>query len=240
MKKNIIKGMDYLIQAANNDDILAFFPVGYFYLEGKYVTKDIDKAIKYFKDASSFNSQYAKNNLGIIYRHGISGKILKNIGYAIEYFKENISRFSDILSMYNLAHIFIYDEGFKEKIDEAIDLLVKCSNQNFSPAIDLLSIALIIKYKFDLKQIYNDLEKRTDEKNNLQEKIHKIIDLDYGLNHDSFEEMYTNYKTIDFLYDFFYHPIVSKKLNEINEIKSKNTNLNKITSDFYDGFGHDI
>ena len=52
------------------------------------VNQYMKKSIHHYKEASSFNSQYAKNNLGIIFKKGILNKISPEIGYAIEYLKE--------------------------------------------------------------------------------------------------------------------------------------------------------
>ena len=63
----------------------ANFYIGCIYFKRIYVNKDIEKAIKYYKEGSSFNDNYCKNNFGIIYKN-----CKKNNG-TIEYFKEAIS-----------------------------------------------------------------------------------------------------------------------------------------------------
>ena len=57
------------------------------------------EAIHYYKEASSFNHNYSKNNLGIIYKNGFGDEIKKNIGYAIGYFDEAISQKNDYLHL---------------------------------------------------------------------------------------------------------------------------------------------
>ena len=64
------KGIYYLIQSSNNGFHQAHFAAGFFYHEGKYIENDINKAIHHYKEASIFNSHYAKNNLGILYKNG--------------------------------------------------------------------------------------------------------------------------------------------------------------------------
>ena len=54
--------------------------LGDIYFEGKYVKRDIQKV--------NFNNQFAKNNLGVIYKNGVD--INKNVFLAKEYFKEAI------------------------------------------------------------------------------------------------------------------------------------------------------
>ena len=81
------------------------FALGYFYQEGKYNNRDIKKSIYHYKEASSFINRYAKNNLGILYKHGYGKDIAKNINFAMVYFDKAIRYHKDKVSMYNLAHI---------------------------------------------------------------------------------------------------------------------------------------
>lgn len=62
------------------------------YNEGKIVSKEIQKAIKYYKNASNNNDQFAKNNLEIIYKNEPD---VKNLYYAIELFEEVINTEDD-------------------------------------------------------------------------------------------------------------------------------------------------
>lgn len=71
VKKNILRGIDYFIrstQNSNKKDLLgaSHFAVGFFYLEGKYISKDIKKWFHHYKEASNLNYYKAKNNLGVI------------------------------------------------------------------------------------------------------------------------------------------------------------------------------
>ena len=45
--------------------------LSYFYLKRSVINSHIQKAIELYKELSSYNNQYAKNNLGIIYKNGI-------------------------------------------------------------------------------------------------------------------------------------------------------------------------
>ena len=56
------KAISFFSLSSYNRCIRAHFPVGYFYHEGKNIKKDIKQSIHYYKEASSFNNQYAKNN----------------------------------------------------------------------------------------------------------------------------------------------------------------------------------
>ena len=156
-ERNIIKGIDYFIRSTSNGNIDAHFAVGYFYNEGKYIEKDIKKSIHHYKDASNFDNQFAKNNLGIIYKHGIGEEIPQNIPYAIEYFEEAIRQKNDKLSMYNLSHIYIYEYQTNDNINESIQLLIDSSKQDLIPSDVLLCIAMIKKHEFDIDKIQRDL-----------------------------------------------------------------------------------
>ena len=241
--KKMIKGIDYFIQSSSNGHIDGHFAVGYFYQEGKYVERDMKKSIYHYKEASSFNHQYAKNNLGIIYKNGISNIIQPNIGYAIEYFKEAISQKNDLLSKYNLSHIYIYEYSTKENIDESIKILIKSIEEvEFSPSYDLLFIALIKKHGFNIEQIKKELYNNTHKNSELVDKIVLLLNNKNLMNEKIFENQYQFYKTIDFLYDFKRYSILSKKIYEC-EIKTepqKNKIINFVTSDFYEGFGNDL
>ena len=83
--------------------------------------KNIEQSIRFYKEASSFNNQYAKNNLGIIFKKGIE----RRLGLSIEYFKEAIRQKNDKVSMYNLAHLYLYEEQIKDSINQSIDLLIR-------------------------------------------------------------------------------------------------------------------
>ena len=98
----------------------AHFYVGCFYHEGKYVKKDIKKAISYYKKALSLNQNIAKNKLGIIYKHGFGEEIPQNIGLAILYFgevirNEKIDTPFSRTTIYNLAHLYIFMDKSKKK-----------------------------------------------------------------------------------------------------------------------------
>ena len=139
--------------------------------------------------------------------------------------------------MYNLAHIYLYEIQTDEKIDKSIELLLESTKQNFEPSKYLLCIALIKKYEFDIAKIQNEFIKRSCS--NLIEPIIQLI-LDLQLNNKSiFQSFEKKYMAIDYLYNCFNMPVLSKNvLNAKNE--QNNGILKPITQDFRDGFGNDI
>ena len=243
LTKNINKGIDYINQASINGFKKAHFMIGYFYHEGKSIGRDIQKTIYHYKEASSFNIFHAKNNLGIIYKNGIENDIRK-----IEYFNESIKRFNDYLSMFNLAHIYIYEFNSNEKIDEAITLLIKSSFQYFINAIDLLLIAIVKKFGYDLNEIKKNIflifEKiKICEKikipENIKIQLYEIISfhLTFIVTPKKFQKYYEDNRDIDFLYDYKGQTLISKRLFQAKENQQTNNKANNVTKDFYDGFG---
>ncbi|KAK8839822.1 hypothetical protein M9Y10_031532 [Tritrichomonas musculus] len=224
----------------------AHFHVGFLYHEGKYVDQDIEEAVHYYKEGSSFNDQHAKNNLGIIYKNGFHGKIQPKIGLAIEYFEEAIRQKNDEVSMYNLSNIYIYDERVNQNIDKSIGLLIRSFNQGFQPSLVLLSIALIKKVasfnSFNFDKISKEIDKYKDTTDALKMKIWQTIVWLKLYDANIFEEAYNFRRNLVFLYDIAFSPIPSNKIG----IRNKNDPPPgiklppPISSLFYEGFGIEI
>ena len=212
------------MRSSENNFIQAHFSLGFMYQEGKYLKRDMKKSIHYYKEASSFNNQYAKNNLGIIYKHGIG--VESNLANAKIYFEESIKEKSDPISMYNLAHIYIYEECDNESFDKSIELLKESSSKGFSYSTELLYIALFHKYGNNINEIGKEIIKYIDYEN---ETRYLNINEYY-----SSENKYLYYKDIDFLYDIGMNEIITK---DIYREKIKQTTGKKITTEFYEGFG---
>ena len=235
VQHNIKKGIYFLKLASINRKKTAHFVLGFIYHEGKYVDRDIDQSIHYYKEASSLNHNYSKNNLGIIYKHGFDNKIQKRIGLAIEYFKEAIKQKNDIVSMYNLAHLYLYEDPIEGFIDKSIELLIKSLKRGFSQSIYILCLALIKKVEDNLLNIQNILDDHNIS-NELSLKIVEIINK-WILN-DSFNEEYLYYQSIDFIYTSSKTIIRSTMITDSKyRYQPNNQNIKNITSLFYEGFG---
>ena len=218
--------------------ILANYFLGCIYCKGYCVDRDIEKAIKYFKEGSSFNHQYSKNNLGILFKN------FKRNEIAIEYFEEAIRQKNDKISMYNLGHIYFYGKFVKKNIDKSIELFIKSSNLGFYPSKLLLSLALVKKISPINTQI---ISKETIKYGNNNEELNHdifLIILNTKICDDLyFSQIYKHYEYIEFMYDiyrnivpFSYYMRPVQK-NENNDHKSSRKNL---TNDFYEGFSNDI
>ena len=146
--------------------------------------------------------------------------------------------------MYNLSHIYIYEE-MSDKLDESIELLIK-SSLNFEPSIGLLFISLIQKYKtINIEQIEKEVKKH---KNFTENDINKIVNdifsyFEYNnIDSDLYKNLYQSYQNIDYTYFIYYEAIPTnifmnqkQKYNEDNIDPKFNIN-----DDFYDGFGINI
>ena len=233
--QDVIKGIDLLNLAAKNGIKDAYFILGYIYHKGKYIQKDLKKAIQYYKEASSFNIQYAKNNLGVIFRNVFNDKIDTNIYESIEYFKEAINQKKDILSMYNLSLIYLYDQI---NIDQSIELLCESLKRGFQQSIELLCVALIKKCGLEIDKIKTEIKRFINESNYLFSYIiHKIID-DNLNNEKNFQIKYDLFKCHNFIYNLQAKPVPLYIINEqIGNSKKKKNYIENLSPEFYKGFG---
>ena len=236
IKRDIKKGRYYIMLASMNKDRQANFAHGFLLHEGKCVKKDIEGAIHYYKEASSFNNQYSKNNLGIIYKHGYN-EIKGNACNAIVYFEEAVQQKNDYLSMYNLAHIYMYDSTIKQDLNKSIDLLIRSMNK-FEHSFILLCLALLLKFDFNIETIKQELKHRTDITGISIERIIKGIALSKLI----FNELYESYQYKDYLYNIELESIESSELEHANEkgAPPKYSSVKELSSEFYKGFGEDL
>ncbi|KAK8839265.1 hypothetical protein M9Y10_032196 [Tritrichomonas musculus] len=229
---DINKSIHYFSLASERYHSMSQFFLGSIYFEGIYVDYDINKAIHYFKEASCFNNHYAKNNLGIIYKTGKG--VSQNVFGAIEYLKEAISQHNDGVAMFNLAHIYFYEEAGFIDIDKAIELLVKSANEKVEYSIDLLCLAVVKKYPMlDVSEVIKEFE-QIDEKSRedlLNEVFHAIIsgELDEKNNYDL---LYNSLKNINLVY----YGLNIENQTEKEKIIKKDKRV-EINSVFYEGLG---
>ncbi|KAK8890607.1 hypothetical protein M9Y10_035387 [Tritrichomonas musculus] len=201
--------------------------------------RDINKAIHYYKEASSFNNQYAKNNLGIIFKKGYKDEVAKNLGLSIEYFKEAIRQKNDEVSMYNLAHLYFYEDPIKDSIDKSIELLIRSLENGFHSSKKLLCLVLIKKCNFDLYTIKEEIERISHGNKELSFEIYTAILNSELLDSKYFETNYEYYRDIDFLYKNNLKPFRSVLIEYDWEMisKPKIPNISKL---FYEGFGFEV
>ena len=191
-----------------------------------------------YKEASSFNDQYAKNNLGVIYKNGFNNELKPNINFAIELFNEAIHQSNDLLSMYNLASIFIFTNNIITNDEKIIDLLIKSFISGFYPSIVLLCLFLIKKFDFKINKIKEVLSKRIDVSHKLINSIIQNIDFLQLKDETIFQNKYNCYSKMNFLYN---HRKDIISLDNLAQNDVENTSyINNISNEFYQGFGIDI
>ena len=226
--KNIKKGIFYLSLAAKYGCKEANFYLGYIYFENKIFPRNIEKTVLYYKEASSFNNQYAKNNLAVIFKNGYD--VEKNIGYAIILLKEAIKQKEDVVSMFNLANIYFFDDGFSKKIDKCIKLLVKSMLNNFDHSKHFLYIILIKKYgEITLDIIKNEIYKYE----NNEELSLELFEIFNKYRLEDYDFLYNYYREMNLIYDDYKNPIV---LDYQIKFHNKFNQIPNITDEFYKGF----
>ena len=129
--------------------------------------------------------------------------------------------------MYNLAHLYLYEDPVENSIDKSIKLLSNSYMKGFLPSQILLCLALIKKYG-------NDSAKLLDDENNIPSDIIQKIKI-YRLD---FDRKYESYRKIDFLYGCNqYFPSFTFKINnERNQKEKENHRIADISDLFYEGF----
>ena len=243
MQKRVDYGIDLLIKSADNGLIESNFLVGYLYHKGEfmYLQQNIKKSIHYYKEASSFNNQYAKNNLGILYKNGFKDEVPKQPDLSKEYFKEAIRQKKDKVAMYNLSLVYIYEDKTDESIDLSINLLIKSSILGFKPSTKMLCLVLVKKYGIEMNTIKEKISKYTEKYEDFISEFKYIIKQNKLDDPFIFNKIFEYQKMIDYLYDFGFHPIESQIITKINDKKQENIPTGEnLTQSFYDGFGIDI
>ena len=91
-------------------------------------------------------------------------------------------------------------------------------------------------------KIQKTIDDHPESQKKLSYDIIQMIQDNHLENETIFNEIYEDYRTIDFLYDILKNSLLSRKLTSINKL---NDSMNKpkipdITSDFYNGFGNEL
>lgn len=189
-------------------------------------------AIHYFKEVSCFDSQYAKNNLGVIYKTGTG--VVANPSGSIVYFEEAIRQKEDPMAMFNLAHIYFFEEAGFFKLSEAIKLLIKSAIHDVPESTDLLCLAVVKKFKpLNKKEVIKEFESVDKQSGSslaliVIEKIEK-----HQLTEElCYEQLYFHLKEINLVYYGcnIENQTVKKKIENI-DLRPQNN------STFYEGLG---
>ena len=146
--------------------------------------------------------------------------------------------------MYNLAHLYFYENPIENSKSESIKLLIKSSNKNHYPSKFLLCIVSIYEYGNDINSIIRELNKIETISNELTDSIYDIIEYNRLYETSKLKEKYEEYRNIDYIFDFdFFFSEFSKSLDflengiQIKDQQPKENHRENINSDFYEGFG---
>lgn len=112
------------LKLAESGNPIEQFRVGIHYYYGTSVTKDLKKAVKWFKSSAEQGYIYAETSLGICYRKGEG--ILINYIEAVKLF-EHAAAHGDIVAIYNLAICYYYGQGVIKDYQKSAELFRQAS-----------------------------------------------------------------------------------------------------------------
>lgn len=142
--------------------------------------------------------------------------------------------------MYNLCHIYLYENIYGNNLDKSIELSIRSMNRGFEGSFILFIISLIKKYKnINLTNIQEETAKYSDlnQMNVKIKEIYRAIIFYQFNNSNNFNLFYQSVKHFDFIYDYdfsfdiafyFFH-------NEIYTADNAKP-IPNVNSEFYNGF----
>lgn len=112
------------LKLAESGNPIEQFRVGIHYYYGTSVTKDLKKAVKWFKSSSEQGYIYAETSLGICYRKGEG--VLPDYIESVKLF-EHAAALGDIIAVYNLAICYYYGQGVIKDYQKSAELFRQAS-----------------------------------------------------------------------------------------------------------------
>ncbi|KAK8896631.1 hypothetical protein M9Y10_014543 [Tritrichomonas musculus] len=242
--RNIRQAIKLLKYSAENKNRRAQLFLAHLYFEGQYLEVDITKAISLYKEVSCFDNQYAKNNLGVIYKNSDFNK--KYI-WAKTFFNEAIKLKRDKLAMFNLSNMLLDEEENSSNISNEyqqhqniIKLLIESSFMNFIPSQILLLFLLIKKHGLlNLNIIQDEFKKHGKESNIFATNIFKQYQkYSFFFIEKEFQKIFKTIRKAEFVY--MYDRIISyEEIKQIHKNKKHGNNsiIKDVDINFYEGFG---
>ena len=178
---------------------------------------------------SCFNNQYAKNNLGVIYKTGKGVK--PDISRSIEYFEEAIKQENDPAAKFNLAHIYFYEKAVKQDLSKSLKLLVEAKNDGTPYSFDFLCLVVANKYELlDEEEIAQEFE--CVDKKSGQSLVKRVINVikNNRLNKERLNEDLKNINLVYYIYNI-------ENLTQKDKIKT-NDSRPEINYLFWEGLGN--
>lgn len=130
-KKNYKKAWKWYLKAAEEEDSIGQYYVGYFYQEGLHVQKNTHLAVKYYEKAVNQGLPQAIMAIADCYNNGIGYK--KDVQKALEYYKRLADEgYAD--AQYRLGVYFQNGEGGQKDVMQAVDWYQKAYLQGHARA----------------------------------------------------------------------------------------------------------
>jgi TPR repeat protein len=165
-----LKFQFYKNAAVKYDEVAAQFELANAYYTGKGVTKDIDKAIKWYRKVAAKGHAVAQHNLGVIYRaqedylkaakwyrkaaeqgdvraqNNLADLYMKGLGFPIDKIKAikwygKAAEKGYKVAQYNLGVIYYYGDGINKNYSQAFNWYRKAAEQNHAEAQYYLGLA---------------------------------------------------------------------------------------------------
>lgn len=135
-KGEYAKGIALMEQAAEQNVLDADLMLGYAYMSGLGVDRDMDKAVKYYGQAADLGDATAAYNLGTLYYNGQG--VERNFAEAAKWFEKAAAQ-GNGAAAFNAAGIYENGTGGTEKKPEkAIELYRIAAKNGISPATQAL------------------------------------------------------------------------------------------------------
>ena len=142
-KKDYANALVHFKRAANFNNPIALYYMGFMYDMGYGVPKDYEMAFKYYKQSADFGYVPAVNNLGIMHNLGLG--VEKDKVKACRMFQKAVDAGGSIRSFSNLA--FCYEDGLGDFVKDKAKAI-----KYYKKAIDLGNEDAI----YDLASLYDD------------------------------------------------------------------------------------
>ncbi|CAE6926564.1 SEL1L [Symbiodinium natans] len=136
--QNYARAAGHLTTAAQKQHPNAMALLGYMYSLGLGVTKDFDRAYRYFQDAASRDDALGHNGLGFIYFHGTKTQA-QDFDLAFRHF--NFSAHAGSADgMFNLGSLYLTGTGTEQSFQRAAHWYTQALDRGHTPAAYTLAV----------------------------------------------------------------------------------------------------
>ena len=135
VEKNIVKAVEWLKQAAVEENEFAEYALGRLYLKGEAVEKNTVAAEEYLLKSASRGNKYAAYLLGKEYLRGEN--FPKDVQKAIDYLKHSAGKDFDFAE-YTLGRIYLFGLGVEKDLPLAIEYLRSAAAKGNEYAAELI------------------------------------------------------------------------------------------------------